>query len=170
MAQSHTEIPTKINNSYWVYAQGSDSTNDGPSNSNLVGKWMIFLNKSDKIEGDKTELDIGWEKIRNLVTTNQLYSAKCSTSLDNPNSWAPNSGVLIVYTKNYDDRADVKRSADLIRKNIDYKQYLYYKTDEATLTGQYRKTGNKRVSMYRHSIDGEFSESVGKNWIIIYDV
>jgi hypothetical protein len=170
MSHSNTEMPSKITNCYWVYAPGSFDSDDETSNNQLVGKWMIFLNKSDKVNDDQTELDICWEKIRNLVANNQLYGAKCSTSLDNPNSWDPKNGVIIVYTKNYDDRADVKRSVELIRKNIDYKQYLYYKTDEATLSGQYRKSGNKRVSLYRHSVEGEFSESVGKNWIIIYNV
>ena len=173
MAQSCLEIPSQIKDSFWVFVISSDmrldSRNRCSESIDMVGKWMLFLNKTEKIQGDKTLLDINWEKIRNLVETNQLYSAKCSTGLENPNANEPNTGVIIVYTKNYEDKADVKRAADLIIKSLDYKAFIYYKTDQATLSGQYSKSTNKRVSLYRHSYEGEFSESIGKNWKVLND-
>ena len=83
--------------------------------------------------------------IRKAVESGELGAtgAKCSTAKDNPLKYPRNSnkGVICVYTsKETMDEVGFK----LIRM---VKQDIRYKTDEATLKGEYIVTGYKKVTV-----------------------
>lgn len=70
--------------------------------------------------------------------------------------------VICVYTYDSDDREDVVRVLKTLRE-IGIRDKMYYKEDEATLSGQYSfNSGGKSVSKYWVDVD-EIIPRIPKN-------
>ncbi|KAF9186644.1 hypothetical protein BGZ51_001832 [Haplosporangium sp. Z 767] len=133
-------IPTRTFNEYWLWAQSpSKDFLGGPR----TGKWMLFY--------DKPVLDEKWAAVKQLVEQDMLGGlAKCSTAKENPNATSSKSGVVIVYTSDYLDQEEVYRIAAILHEKLEYNRTMYYKTDEQTSAGAYRKHGSKKNHIYRY--------------------
>lgn len=70
-----------------------------------------------------------------------------SISEENSGLHQSTSYVICVYTYDYEDKEDVMRVRERLRE-VGFHRKLPYKTDAATLAGQYRKTTGKPVSKY----------------------
>jgi len=140
-AFSHNEenLPSQINDTPWVYA--INKTIDYPSTTNNEGgKWMVMVYRE--------QVDSFWLKIKESLLAGQLgREAKSSTKMPNPNSPDPRLGVIIVYTNDAQNEPDVMRVREVLR-NLGVTWKIGYKTDNATLRGQYNVRGKKRVSLY----------------------
>jgi hypothetical protein len=101
----------------------------------ILGKWLVFKNKEN---GD---LDRTWETIRCAVESGELGSplAKCSTDYDRDKE--KKEGVICVYTT-----AETMDEVGLKLIPL-VQQTIRYKTDEATLAGQYTSQGHGKVSI-----------------------
>ena len=73
--------------------------------------------------------------------------AKVSTAKPNPNEVNPTDGVICVYTYDSDDERDVMRVREELRA-LGFTNKIPYKTDEATLSGKYRRHGERKISKY----------------------
>ena len=126
--------PTTITDAYWVGVDGPDEIR---YSQETLGKWLVFK-RSERL--DKT-----WHMIRKAVESGELGAtgAKCSTAKDNPLKYPRNSnkGVICVYTS--------EETMDEVGFKLIHmvKQDIRYKTDEATLKGEYIVTGYKKVTV-----------------------
>jgi hypothetical protein len=100
----------------------------------ILGKWLVFKNKEN---GD---LDRTWETIRCAVESGKLGSpiAKCSTNYGHDET--RNSVICVYTTAETMDEVGLKL-IPLVQQTI------RYKTDEATLAGQYTSQGHGKVSI-----------------------
>lgn len=90
-------------------------------------------------------LDLQWLRtIKHTENGNLGPTSKVST-LD----FFERSGVIICYSKDYRDQEDVLRLARNICKYLGWKRKMSYKTDLATLSGDYA-THSKKVSLYTY--------------------
>ena len=101
------------------------------------GKWLVFKPLS--------RLDKAWHEVRQAVEEGEFgdgcTGAKCSTGRDNPNAKPyTGQGVFMVYTT----REAMDEVGLLLIHKV--KQTIRYKTDEATLSGQYASRGHKNVT------------------------
>jgi hypothetical protein len=132
--------PSTVTNSPWVYEDYNSK--EALIGNNYVGKWMLFY--------DLSILDEKWNQVKLLLKQGKLGpSAKCSTAMPNFNANS-SSKVIIVYTSNYNDHDDVFRVSKVLYDGLQYGKTMYYKTDEQTLSGSYRKTGSKKNHIYRY--------------------
>ncbi|KAF9428245.1 hypothetical protein BGZ94_003002 [Podila epigama] len=132
-------LPTQITEDYWVRASAPpEMLSKGRPNP---GKWMLFY--------DKSILDEKWAIVKQMVEQGELgIGAKCSTAKVNPNATNSKTGVIIVYTYDYQDQEDVLRVAITLHEKLQYKGKIYYKSDEQTMAGLYAKTGSKKNHLY----------------------
>ena len=91
-----------------------------------------------------SKLDEAWHEVRQAVEEGEFgdgcTGAKCSTSREDPRKPKSSQGVFMVYTtKNAMDEVGVL----LIHK---VQQTIRYKTDEATLSGQYAHKGDTNIT------------------------
>ena len=129
--------PSKITDAFWV---SEVIKSKYPKHTPRGGKWLIFVPFED--------LDKQWSKIKKLLKENKLGSqAKAATAIENPNAANPKYKVICVYAYDADDKVDVMRIREELRKiGITWK--IAFKLDSATFLGRYRKKGDKRVSAY----------------------
>lgn len=79
------------------------------------------------------KVDETWRTVREAIEAGKLWEqAKVSTRL----SGNGKPHVICVYTYNYEDREDVMRVRDVLRK-MGFNRKIPYKTDEATIAGMY---------------------------------
>lgn len=101
---------------------------------------MIFV--------DRADVDAWWEKIIIALEAGSLgQQAKVSTARPNSNSRDPSKHVICVYTYDSSDEMDVFRIRQALR-DIGVTWKIGYKTDEATLAGQYQVRGYTRVTKF----------------------
>jgi hypothetical protein len=131
-------VPSKNIKDFWILAIRKKGLY--PSNNRNCGKWLIFA--------DISEIDNVWEKIK-IATENGLLggSSKVATAKPNPNASTQSKKVICVYTYDVTDKDDVMRVREELRK-LGIVQKIPYKTDNATLKGQYQVKGNKNISTY----------------------
>jgi hypothetical protein len=111
-----------------------------PQPTERAGKWQIFTRAA--------VVDDVWRKIKEAVEEGKLGGiAKVSTARPNPNSPDPATRVICVYTYDADDKADVDRVRSSLRE-LGFTNKISYKTDAATIQGNYKKAGDKRISLY----------------------
>ncbi|MGA2139018.1 MAG: putative phosphothreonine lyase domain-containing protein [Verrucomicrobiia bacterium] len=123
---------------YWLFAERK--LGSYPEHTDRGGKWLIFV-PSDAV-------DEVWQKIKRAVEEGKLgNTAKVSTAKPNPNSADSSRHVICVYTCDASDEADV-RQIRLSLRDLGITSKIPYKTDDATLQGKYRKSGDKRISLY----------------------
>ncbi len=91
-----------------------------------------------------TTLDAAWHTIRRDVEAGEFgdgcTGAKSSTNRQDPAKPKSSQGVFMVYTT----REGVDEVGLLLVHKV--KQTIRYKTDEATLTGQYAHKGDKKIT------------------------
>ena len=94
------------------------------------------------------ELDAVWERVKKATETGKLGGeSKVSTAKPNPNSVDRTKGVICVYTHDSEDGNDVMRVRAELRI-LGFVDKTPYKTDEATLSGRYKRTGSRGISRY----------------------
>ena len=149
-------LPSQVSDDFWIYARSEEQHFRGIDGSELkIGKWQIFIPKGE-------QLDKGWIRIRDAIREEGLtFEAKVSTERHNPNATNPNVGVIIVYTYDFENIDDVKRVGYALFK--EGFAPIYYKTDIATLSGEYTSRGRSKVSLYGISKEGTFLQR-GVNW------
>lgn len=115
---------------YWTYAEA-------PNRSDLIydpetwGKWLIFYASPDHAQ-------LWWEIVSASVMAGQLGpSAKIPAECPHV--------PIVVYTSDWRDRDDVRRVLRELR-HIGIKGRLMYKTDAATLRGEYGRGASLYVS------------------------
>ena len=133
-----TQLPSKIKNEYWVHTAHPNPPNEWTDYS---GKWLIFV--------PLKQLDEKWLLIANSTSAGLLgIEAKAATAKSNglaQNKWIK---VICVYTYDSRDKIDVMRVRDQLRI-LGFIKKLSYKTDQATIAGQYRNSENSMpVSLY----------------------
>jgi hypothetical protein len=130
-------IPTRTTLLYYIIQDAPD-VEKGQVDDENAGKWLIFVDR------DKT--DEAWRIIRDETIAGRLgISAKVSTAKPNPDS-RDDRKVIFVYTRDWQDEADVMRVRERLRE-LGYEERLGYKRNIETYKGEYSKKG-KRVTYY----------------------
>ena len=130
--------PSVVTDAYWISA--TRLKGEYPKSNKNSGKWLVFVS-NDKV-------DNLWEKIK-LATENGLLgnASKVATARPNANATNFNIKVICVYSYDYNDKNDVMRIREELRK-IGVENKIPYKTDNATQQRQYRIKGNTHISVY----------------------
>jgi hypothetical protein len=142
MSAKKDSTPTTCTSALWIYARSSAQGcyEDGRT---FVGKWLVFVpcENVDKV----------WSRIARATEHDLLgISAKVSTAV--PNGYDASRHLICVYTNDFRQKDDVARVLNALRE-IGIIGKLYYKTDEATLSGLYSSNGpftkkKGRASLY----------------------
>ncbi|KAG0250951.1 hypothetical protein DFQ27_009120 [Actinomortierella ambigua] len=141
-AAGPTQIPSQTFDEYWLWAR---SPTRGFQGGQRTGKWMLFY--------DKSVLDEKWAMVRQMVEQDRLGGlAKCSTALGNSNATSAKTGVIIVYTPDYQNQEEVYEVAVTLHETMQYHRTMYYKSDEQTLAGVYAKHGSTKNHIYRYPL------------------
>ena len=122
---------------YWLIASNKKdnypATKDG-------GKWLIFVPPDD--------IKDVWMKIKKAIEDGRLGNmAKISTGKNNRLGGKSKNHVICVYTYDYEDKKDVIKIREQLRK-IGITQKIPYKTNKATRQGKYSIHGDKKISEY----------------------
>ena len=132
------EAPSKVHDRYWLRAYRK--VGNYPEHTERSGKWLIFAPLS--------EIDEWWDLIKPCTENGLLGgSSKVATARPNPNAKDPNIKVICVYTYDSDDKEDVMKVREGLRK-LGVTQKIPYKEDRATLEGKYQKRGYTKISKY----------------------
>jgi len=142
MRKAEHQSPSKTTAAPWIYAEGKGEGcyEDGQT---YVGKWLIFV--------PRESVDEVWKRVKRATEAGRLgIEAKVSTSC--PSGYKSTDHVICVYTRDFRDKADVAKTLKGLRE-IGLMGKLYYKTDQATLSGLYAKEGpftkkKQRTSLY----------------------
>lgn len=132
--------PLDMADRYWEYAQRKNG--QYPAHTARGGKWLIFVRDSN--------LNSTWTKVKTAVEQGKLGSlAKAPNRKRGSLSRTRNSNynVICVYTYDWQDRQDVKRIREELRK-IGISRKIPYKTDEDTERGIYRSNSSAKISKY----------------------
>lgn len=121
----------------WLYAESDPKPE---YNSELVGKWQLFIPRS--------AVDRVWAEMGSATERGELgISAKVSGTLSNPNAHDPTSHVVILYAADWRDLDDLRRMLRRIRE-AGINQKVYFKRDRETLAGKYSQQGRPTVSVW----------------------
>ena len=123
-------LPSQVTDDYWVYA---DCPAAEGADASATGKWLVFVPAG--------RIDWWWEQIRLATEQGRLgisarISAKAATARVSELAVSPRMKLICVYTRNWQDRDDVRRVLRQLR-DLGVSWRLSYKTDEATLSGVY---------------------------------
>ena len=117
----------------WLYASAPSQNDVGPR----VGKWQLFV--SAGIHDDV------WQSVLVALCEGRLG---CAAKTAPPEADQRMSAVVIVYTRDWEDRSDVLRVAlELLSKIVPKTKTLCYKTDAHTIAGVYADDGP--TSLYK---------------------
>ncbi len=142
MAKPENLLPSRDTINPWVYARGTGQGchEDGQT---YVGKWLVFVAPAN--------VDRVWAAIQGATEVDRLgIAAKVSTRCQT--GYESDHHVICVYTRDFRDKADVARVLDGLR-SLGIEGRLFYKTDQATLSGIYSGEGpftktKGRASLY----------------------
>ena len=130
-------IPTRTTHMYWISADAPGVSPDACS-TDAAGKWLLFLPPAD--------IDDAWIKIRDATADGKLgIGAKVSTAHENKDA-RDTRKVIYVFTKSWEDEADVMRVREYLR-TLGFTDRIGYKRNIDTYAGEYREKG-KRVTYY----------------------
>jgi hypothetical protein len=133
LRQGEGVIPSKTTQMYWI-VQDAPGMQQGETDDEKAGKWLIFL------EADR--VDEAWCKVRDATAAGSLgISTKVSTAKPNPDS-RDERKVIYVYTRDWQDEADVMRVRERLRE-LGFVDRLGYKRNIETYRGEYSKKGRK---------------------------
>jgi hypothetical protein len=95
---------------------------------------------------DRDNIDEVWDKIASAVKAGLLgHVAKVATARPNPLARKPNKHVVCVYTDDAEDREDILRVREELRR-MGFTAKISYKPDATTLEGRYEGSG--RIATY----------------------
>lgn len=127
--------PSEMTSPYWVYVDGPGGDDADPA---LIGKWMLFV-----LTG---QADQWWDQVREATEAGSLgIGAKVATARPNPREISARTRLICVYTRDWQDRDDVRRVLAALR-DLGVSWRLAYKTDEATGAGVYGRGSSIYVS------------------------
>jgi hypothetical protein len=132
------EMPSKSNtDDPWIYCGRSD---DWSNTRDYIGKWMVFRKPED--------VDEVWNGITSSIPE-KLTVAKVSTK-----EYINRQGthVICIYTKDYRDIEDVKKTLNVLR-SLGIQDRIYYKPDVMTMANVYGH--NSKTSHLYSSADLE---------------
>lgn len=133
-------VPSTTTCKYWLWVH-SLVDNNYPNHTKKGGKWLIFV--------DKDSVDEVWSTVKEYTERGFLgKSSKVSTAKFGETKLvnSKDSFVICVYTYDSDDVDDVMDLREMLY-TIGFKKKLRYKTDEATLNGNYAERG-KSICKY----------------------
>lgn len=130
--------PSEVIDKYWLYAFRKDGYY--PSSKSRGGKWLIFE--------DYATIDQIWDKIKQATENGVLgICSKVATAKSNENSSNPNQSVICVLTYDHQDKTDVMRIRQELKK-LGITKKIPYKSDKKTREGVYKNRGDKNISEY----------------------
>lgn len=130
--------PSEVFDVYWIHAKRAKGRY--PAATARSGKWLVFVGAD--------EVNEVWARIKKATEDGRLGdSAKVATSRPNPNATNPQGKVICVYTYDWQDREDVMRVRNELRR-LGIEKKIPYKADKDTLVGKCRVAGNTRISKY----------------------
>ncbi|MBE7440889.1 MAG: DUF1917 domain-containing protein [Flavobacteriales bacterium] len=138
--EDYIEKPSQHNEQPWIYSRPkSDKITMGSKKKS--GKWLVFR-KSDQI-------DEAWQ-IVSVANKKGILGTSCkvSTQFSNKSKDANFIHVICIYTQDAefeDDILEVGHKIKLLFPN----DKIFYKTDEDTKKGKYRKNGDRNISKYQ---------------------
>lgn len=130
--------PSEVTEVYWLYAK-NEST-EYPQATPNSGKWLVFV--------DAKEIDRVWSTIA-AATRKGLLGGRSKVATAAPNRFSEDSTrrVICVYTYDWTDTEDVRRIREELRR-LGITRKIAYKSDEDTIKGIYRVTGQSRIAKY----------------------
>jgi hypothetical protein len=142
MERAGSLLPSQNETDPWIYARGTGEGchEDGQT---YVGKWLVFAAPA--------EVDRVWAAIQGATEVDRLgIAAKVSTR--HQVGYESEYHVVCVYTRDFRDKGDVGRVLEGLRQ-LGVQGRLFYKTDQATLSGIYSTDGpltkkKGRASLY----------------------
>lgn len=113
--------------------------------NNKYGKFMLWY--------DKNIIDQKWKLATDLFHSNKLkniVTMKCSTSMNNPNTYNENESVILLYCVDY-DKKELREIAKNIINLFDYrhKSIISYKTNVQTRKGGKYKPYSIKNHLYK---------------------
>lgn len=130
--------PSEVTDVFWLHAERQKGKYHAYTRRG--GKWLIFL--------PFTAVDEVWYKIKHATEEGRLGAeSKVATARPNPNSVDPKKSVICVYTYDWQDKVDVRRVREELRK-LGITNRIPYKSNEDTSSGKYRITGHTGISKY----------------------
>jgi ribosome-binding ATPase YchF (GTP1/OBG family) len=137
------QIPSKCIHNSWIYSypQGNHDKEVEPlEDISKVGKWLVFI--------DRNNIDRIWSDIKKATEKGTLgIEAKVSSKKQTDAFGNKKEHVICVYTKNLEDKDDVMRVRNQLRKlGINHK--IPYKRDLDTVLGKYVRTTQTKISVY----------------------
>jgi Domain of unknown function (DUF1917) len=144
--------PSRVFDQPWIWAVYEEKDNT------RSGKWMLFIPNG--------EIDRVWETIRYAVLKGlRGCSAKVATMMENKNAISKDHKLICIYVNDYTDLSDVGRVLAWLRR-LGFTETIRFKTDQATLAGEYSKRNAGPVTLYT-SPDNTYSfyHSVSKEFV-----
>ncbi len=128
-------LPTQETSKVWIHALRK--TGEYPDGTDRSGKWLIWLGASN--------IDRYWQEIKEAVEQGRLsFGAKVSTAASSQVKQGK-PYVICVYTYDYEDKADVMRIREKLRR-LGIRREIIYKADEDTHRLRY---GSDYTPIYR---------------------
>jgi len=126
-------IPSKTTDRYWLIAINKNHYFRKPKYERESGKWLLFA--------EWREIDRLWPIIQEALLSGRLgHSVKVATRKENPNAADNETGVICIFTDDFNDTFDVLRVADALRQ-LGITQKLVYKLDRHV--GKYEHRGHR---------------------------
>ena len=142
-------LPSQVVEDFWIMVHAEEPLRKPPGPPSRLpkegmrrlapgGKWLLFV--------DRINIDEVWAKIVPAVKQGRLgHRAKVATARPNPNARRANTHVICIYTDDAEDRADVLRVREELRR-LGFATPISYKPDAMTLEGKYEGSG--RIATY----------------------
>jgi hypothetical protein len=125
-----SDLPSENTKEYFLWAFDTKTKRKVPKNPkpSPVGKWLFYVS-NDKV-------DAAWKSVKEALANGKLGPvAKVSTMFANTYF---KDRVVVVYTYDWTDKADVMRVRGELRK-LGVTEKIYYKTDERIYGEEERK-------------------------------
>lgn len=121
------ELPSKIIDYYWIYADNLTLPRPRNYPQDKIGKWMFFV--------EPQKVNEVWEIIKNKTEEGFLgINAKVATAKSSPKKTG-NQHLVCIYTQDYENIEDIQKIATNIR-SLNPQYDLFYKTNQATVKGE----------------------------------
>ena len=141
-------LPSQVVDNFWIKVHAEepvqristpkDIPREGLRRIAPGGKWLLFV--------DRKDVDEVWAKIVPAVKGGRLgHLAKVATACPNSLARKANKHGICVYTADAEDRQDVLRVREELRR-LGFVARISYKPDAATLEGKYEGSG--RIATY----------------------
>lgn len=135
-AQFSESNPSEVSEVRWIYAIRAQG--NYPAATEQSGKWLVFA--------PWNEIDEVWKKIKEATSSGKLGgSAKVATNMGSWTAADPENSVICVYTYDWTDDEDMTRIREELRA-LGITRKIAYKSDEDTLAGKYKATGDRGFS------------------------